>query len=60
MATEDDIPSYLDLMLPTLQAIDVLGGSAQARQLADATVELLEPPDNLISITYPERDKSIY
>ena len=60
MVTKEDIPSYLELMLPTLQAIDLLGGSAQSRQLADALVELLAPPDDLIAITYPERDQSIY
>lgn len=60
MTTKEDIPSYLDMMLPTLQAIDVLGGSAQAHQLADATVELLAPSDELVAISYPDRDISIY
>ena len=60
MATKEDIPSVTELMLPNLQAIEMLGGSAQGRQLTDATVEWLAPSEDLLAITYPGREKSIY
>ncbi len=60
MATKEDIPTSSEFMLPTLQVIEALGGSAQARQLRDATVERLAPSEDLLAITYDERDTSIY
>ena len=53
VATKDDLPTSFDLLLPTLQAIERLGGSAQARQLREAVLETLNPSEELLALTYP-------
>ncbi|MDE0066422.1 MAG: hypothetical protein OXN44_06075 [Acidimicrobiaceae bacterium] len=60
VAATDDLPKYQELMLPTLLAIKRLGGSAKARQITESVIEELGPPDELLALTYPERDKSMY
>lgn len=62
MSSKEDLPLKKDLMLPVLQAVDRLGGSATSRQITDAVIEALAPPEDLLAITYParERDESIY
>ncbi len=60
MITKEDIPSSGEFMLPILRAIEALGGSAQSRQLSDATIKLLDPPEDLLRITYDARDTSVY
>ena len=54
MATKDDLPTSFDLLLPTLQAIERLGGSAQARQLREAVLETLNPSEEMLALTYPK------
>lgn len=53
VATKDDLPTSFDLLLPTLQAIERLGGSAQARQLREAILETLNPSEEMLALTYP-------
>lgn len=62
MASKKDLPTDKELMLPVLQAVDSLGGSATSRQITDAAIEALAPPEDLLAITYPTRggDESIY
>lgn len=54
VATKDDLPTSFDLLLPTLQAIERLGGSAQRRQLREAVLEALNPSEELLALTYPK------
>lgn len=62
MASKKDLPTDKELMLPVLQAVDRLGGSATSRQITDAVIEALAPSEDLLAITYPARggDESIY
>lgn len=62
MASKEDLPTDKELMLPVLQAVDRLGGSATSRQITDAVIEALAPSEDLLAITYPARggDESIY
>ena len=62
MASKEDLPTDKELMLPVLQAVDRLGGSATSRQIRDAVIEVLAPSEDLLAITYPARggDESIY
>ncbi|MDY7104214.1 MAG: winged helix-turn-helix domain-containing protein [Actinomycetota bacterium] len=56
----DDVPSYRDLILPTLRAVDTLGGSAQAREITAQVVESEQVDEATLELTYDTRDKSIY
>lgn len=62
MASKKDLSTDKELMLPVLQAVDRLGGSATSRQITDAVIEALAPSEDLLAITYPARggDESIY
>ena len=61
-ASIDDLPAYADLMLPTLQAVDRLGGSASVRQIRGSILDELQPPEEWLAVTYPGRDdgKGVY
>lgn len=59
MATKDDLPTSFELLLPTLQAIEKLGGSAQTRQLREAVLEQLNPSEELLALTYSRSGDSI-
>ncbi len=52
VATKEDLPTSFDLLLPTLQAIEELGGSAQTRQLRESIIEKLNPSEELLALTY--------
>jgi hypothetical protein len=44
-----DMPTYRELMYPTLRAVASLGGSAQGGELTDALTELLgATPEQLV------------
>ena len=62
MASKEDLPTYKDLMLPVLQAVGRLGGSATSRQITDTVIKALAPSKDLLEITYLARggDESIY
>lgn len=62
MASKEDLPTKKELLLPVLQAVDRLGGSATSRQVTDDVIEALAPSEDLLAITYPtrERKESIY
>jgi restriction system protein len=60
MTTRDDLPSYSDLMYPTLRAVKALGGSARAREIADWVIEAEGFTENELEITYGrEPDKAV-
>ncbi len=54
-----DLPSYQDLILPTLAAVEALGGSAQAREITGRLLEDLGFSDDQLAVRYPSRDKSV-
>lgn len=54
-----DLPPYFDLILPTLVAVDALGGSAKASEITSRLVEDLAPTEAELAVTYPTRDKSV-
>jgi restriction system protein len=58
--TKDDVPKYHEFMYPVLHAIDHAGGSATSREIRETVIEMLRPPDDLVSLSYEENDKSIY
>ena len=60
MNGDDDMPTYQTFMLPTLQAVDRLGGSASVREIRDAMLTALDPPEELLSKTYERNGKSKY
>ncbi len=60
MKTED-LPRYVDLVLPTIRAVSELGKSARAREITQQVLEDLSPSDEVLAVTYPERPQtSVY
>ena len=57
--TQHDLPPYHDLIYPTIAAVAKLGGSAQAREITDAVLDLVGFTDEQVAITYENRPKSI-
>jgi len=59
MAVEE-LPRYTDLMLPTLRAMDSLGGSGSAKEITAKVLEAVNPSDEQLARTYENRpSKSI-
>jgi restriction system protein len=54
-----DLPSYRELIYPTLRAVASLGGSAQGAEITDALTELLEVTPEQLAVTYDGRPKSV-
>ncbi len=54
-----DIPTYQELMLPTLKAVASLGGSGTNREISALVVEDAGYSDDLLAVTYPGREKSV-
>lgn len=59
MLTPADLPAYSDLILPTLQAVEALGGSAKAREITAHLVEVLGVTEAQLAVTYETRVKSV-
>jgi restriction system protein len=55
----DDLLRYTDLMLPTLRAVDALGGSGSAREITAKVLEVVAPTDEQLALSYDSRPKSI-
>src|SRR5271165_3740290 len=54
-----DLPTYRELIYPTLRAVASLGGSAQGAEITDALIELLKATPEQLAITYDGRPKSV-
>src|SRR6266566_5900266 len=54
-----DLPTYRELMYPTLRAVASLGGSAQGAEITDALTELLGATPEQLAVTYDGRPKSV-
>lgn len=50
---EPDIPTYRDLMYPTLVALDQLGGSASISELEEAIPSIAGVSDEQLAVEYP-------
>lgn len=47
-----DLPKYHDLMQPTLQALDRIGGSGALSEINDAVIELIGLPAEALAVEY--------
>ena len=59
MASREELPSYQDLMYPTLVAVEGLGGSAQGREITAQVLADCGATDEQIQISYENRPKSV-
>lgn len=61
MVTTDELPDYRSLILPTLRAVQRLGGSAQAREITAHLIESQSFSDEQLALTYGREnsDKSV-
>ncbi len=53
MAKPDPLPKYDDFMLPTLQALRELGGSASIEEIQDRVANNLQLTQEQLDVTYP-------
>lgn len=54
-----DLPPYQELIYPTLQAVEELGGSGQAREITAQVISDIRATDEQLALTYESRPKSI-
>jgi restriction system protein len=54
-----DLPTYRELIYPTLRAVASLGGSAQGAEITAALTELLKVTPEQLAVTYDGRSKSV-
>lgn len=59
MTTRDELPTYQDLMLPTLQVVEKLSGSAQAREITAEVLATIGATDDQLELTYDKRPKPV-
>jgi restriction system protein len=50
-----DLPTYSQLILPTIRAIAGLGGSAKAQEITTQLLEDLAPTEGMLAASYPSR-----
>lgn len=55
----NNLPTYSDLILPTIRAVSALGGSAKAREITARLIEDLSASEDDLAIQYPSREKSV-
>lgn len=59
--TAEEIPSYSQLILPTIRAVAALGRSAKAGEITSKVLDMTGPTEELLSVGFPDRpDKSVY
>lgn len=51
----EDLPAYSDLILPVLRAVQKLGGSAQSAEIVDQVLSDLDPSEEALAVTFPNR-----
>lgn len=56
--TPEDLPSYSDLILPTVKAVAGLGGSAKAREITGQVLTDLGATDAMLAVTQPTRPEA--
>ena len=57
MVTRDDLPTYSELMYPTVRAVKALGGSASSREITDRVIEAGGFTDDVLALIYDNRDR---
>jgi restriction system protein len=57
--SRSDLPSYVDLMYPTLKAVEALGGSAQGKEITARVLDDIGATEAQLSVTYENRPKSV-
>lgn len=57
--TAEDLPRYTELLLPTLRAVEGLGGSGSSREITSAVLDVLNPTDEALAVTYATRPKAV-
>jgi restriction system protein len=50
-----DLPPYKDFLLPVLQAVEALGGTAHAKEISAWMVENMAFDDDAVAVEYPNR-----
>lgn len=58
MVNSADLPTYSDLILPTVRAVSKLGGSATAREVTTQVLEDLAPTDEMLAVAHAHRPES--
>lgn len=59
MSTRSELPTYQDLIYPTLRAVETLGGSAQAREITAQVLADIGATDEEVELSYDNRPKSV-
>lgn len=58
--TASDLPAYSDLILPTIRAVDELGGSATSKEITSRLLEDLAFSDQVMAVSFDGRpDESV-
>ena len=58
-ASRTDLPGYQDLIYPTLKAVELLGGSAQGREITAEVLGDIGATEDQVAVTYDGRPKSV-
>lgn len=53
--SDKGMPTHQELVVPVLQAVKNLGGSARSREVVDEVISLVPDSDALIEVSYPTR-----
>ncbi len=54
-----NLPTYVELIRPTLEAVAQLGGSARAKEITPVVIELIAATEEQLAIEYENRPKSV-
>src|SRR5689334_14899484 len=57
-ADEPSIPTYRDVLYPTLRALDQLGGSGRKDEVNETVIALLGLTDEQLAVEYPPTGKA--
>lgn len=57
----EDLPPYVDLVLPTIRAVSALGQSAKPSEIRTRVIDDLQPSEEVLAVTYPNRpEESVF
>lgn len=57
--SRSDLPTYDQLILPTIRAVETLGGSARGREITAQVLADIGATDEQVALTYGHREKSV-
>lgn len=58
--TRKDVPTYEELMWPTLKALEAVGGSASILELSEKIAELLELPSEVLDVPHTSGNRTSF